>query len=194
MNSLTVLRNDLFVQELRQQMVKFAALRLQDFALAEDTVHEAFVGALKDAVSFSGHSTLKTWVFAILKNKIADSLRQKCRQVGVNRQIWGAAADEDYLAIFRSEGDWPLDERTANWGNPEATLREKQFWQVLESCLSDLPPRQAKVFLLREFFELETKDICNALGITDSNLHVLLHRAKLRLRVSLEKCWPVANT
>ncbi|WP_371860401.1 sigma-70 family RNA polymerase sigma factor [Sulfuriferula plumbiphila] len=104
-----------------------------------------------------------------------------------------AAPEEDFSAFFDGEGYWRLDECPAKWGNPEATLREKQFWQVFENCLSDLPPRQAKVFLLREFFELETEDICNSLGISVSNLHVMLHRARLRLRANLGKQWHSAR-
>ena len=58
-----------FVEALRAQMVKFASLQLSDEHLAEDAVQEALIGAFKNAKSFSGRSALKTWVFAILKNK-----------------------------------------------------------------------------------------------------------------------------
>lgn len=188
------LGDDSFIEELRRQLVRFAALRLQDFALAEDVAHEAIVGALKNAAPFSGRSALKTWVIAILKYKIADSLRQKHRQVEVTYSFQETATDEDFSAFFDDGGYWRPDERPANWENPEAMLREKQFRQVLEACLNSLPPQQAKVFMLREFFELETADICNSLEISVSNFHVTLHRAKLRLRASLEKQWHSASS
>ena len=66
-----------FMAELRRQMVRFAHLHLQDATLAEDAVQDALIGALTGAQRFAGRSALKTWVFAILKNKIADVLRDR---------------------------------------------------------------------------------------------------------------------
>jgi len=68
-----------FLESLRRQMLKFATLQLSDANLAEDAVQEALIGALRNARTFAGRAALKTWVFAILKNKIADILRQKQR-------------------------------------------------------------------------------------------------------------------
>ena len=59
-----------FLEVLRLQMHKFATQQLSDSDLAEDAVQEALVGALKNVNSFTGRASLKTWVFAILKNKI----------------------------------------------------------------------------------------------------------------------------
>lgn len=73
--------DDEFLEQIRRQMLKFATLQLSDAHLAEDVVQEALVGALKNARSFGGRSSLKSWVFAILKNKIADALRHKHRVI-----------------------------------------------------------------------------------------------------------------
>jgi RNA polymerase sigma-70 factor (ECF subfamily) len=81
MTETSVLTDPGFLSDLRRQMVKFAALQLSDSLLAEDAVQEALIGALKNAKSFAGRAALKTWVFAILRNKIADVLRQKQRMV-----------------------------------------------------------------------------------------------------------------
>ena len=61
-----------YLETLRQQMLKFANLQISDTHLAEDAVQEALIGALKKADSFGGRSAFKTWVFAILKNKIGN--------------------------------------------------------------------------------------------------------------------------
>ena len=74
------LTDEAFLRELREQMLKFARLQLNDEQLAEDAVQEALIGALKNARSFARQAALKTWVFAILKNKIADILRGKYRR------------------------------------------------------------------------------------------------------------------
>ncbi len=185
------LTDDAFLNDLRQQMIKFAILQLRDKDMAEDAVQEALIGALKNVKSFDGRAALKTWVFAILKNKIIDVLRQKKRLINVSDLLRKDDEDGDILALFDQKGMWRLDERPADWGDPEVTLRERDFWRVFEACLEGLPPKQARVFMMREFIELETDEICATVEITVGNLNVMLHRARLRLRECLENKWYV---
>jgi len=185
----SLLADTKFLESLRQQMLKFATLQLSDAHLAEDAVQEALIGALKNAKSFGGRAALKTWVFAILKNKIADILRQKQRLVNASSLMREGEEDEDFSALFDSKGFWQADERPATWANPEESLREGQFWRVFEACLENLPGNQARVFMMREFVELDSHEICATVGITVSNLNVMLHRARLRLRECLENQW-----
>lgn len=185
------LTDDAFLNDLRQQMIKFAILQLRDKDMAEDAVQEALIGALKNVKSFDGRAALKTWVFAILKNKIIDVLRQKKRLINVSDLLRKDDEDGDILALFDQKGMWRLDERPADWGDPEVALRERDFWRVFEACLEGLPPKQARVFMMREFIELETDEICATVEITVGNLNVMLHRARLRLRECLENKWYV---
>ncbi|MBK5207223.1 MAG: RNA polymerase factor sigma-70, partial [Polaromonas sp.] len=164
-------------------------VQLSDSHLAEDAVQEAPIGALKNAKSFGGRAALKTWVFAILKNKIADALRQKQRLVYAGSLMHEDEEDEDFSALFDARGFWQKDERPVAWANPEEALRQGDFWRVFEVCLEHLPGNQARVFMMREFVELESDEICKAVGITVSNLNVMLHRARLRLRECLENRW-----
>lgn len=178
-----------FLENLRRQMLKFATLQLSDPHLAEDAVQEALIGALKNAGSFGGRAALKTWVFAILKNKIADVLRHKQRLVNASSLMREDEEDENFSSLFDSKGFWKADERPAAWANPEQSLREAQFWRVFEACLEHLPGNQARVFMMREFIELDSHEICATVGITVSNLNVMLHRARIRLRECLENQW-----
>lgn len=177
--------------ELRRQMVRFATLQLRDPDLAEDAVQEALAGALKNARSFAGRAALKTWVFAILKNKIADALRQRARLITASSLDDDDSDDEGgvFAALFDARGHWHGDATPSGWQEPEASLRDSQFWRVFEACLDGLPERSARVFMMREFVGLETEEICNALALSRTNLHVLLHRARLRLRACLENNW-----
>jgi len=68
-------------------------------------------------------------------------------------------------------------------------MREQEFWRVFEACLEHLPPKQARVFMMREFVELDAGEICATVELSTSNLHVLLHRARLRLRECIENNW-----
>ena len=105
-----ILLDSKFVEALRVQMLKFATLQLSDPHLAEDAVQEALVGAMKNVSSFGGRSALKTWVFAILKNKIADTLRQKQRMVFVS-SLFSDEEEEDkgIEALFNGKGFWSMN-------------------------------------------------------------------------------------
>lgn len=184
-----LLNDEVFLNEVRRQMLKFATLQLRDGHLAEDAVQEALVGALRNAASFGGRAAFKTWIFAILKNKIADTLRYKQRMVNSSSLLREEDEDADFSELFDRKGFWQPDERPVAWGNPEASLREGQFWQVFEACLEGLPPKQARVFMMREFIELDADEICAELKLTSSNLYVLLHRSRLRLRECIENKW-----
>jgi len=185
----SLLLDETFLEDVRRQMIKFATLQLGDGQLAEDAVQEALIGALQNAASFGGRAALKTWVFAILKNKIADTLRRSQRTVNASSLLRADDDDEDLSELFDRKGYWQPDERPVSWGNPEAGLRNTEFWQVFEICLEGLPPKQARVFMMREFIELDSDEICTTLQLSLSNLHVLLHRARLRLRECIENKW-----
>lgn len=187
------LRDPVFLQDLRRQMLKFATLQLGDGHLAEDAVQEALVGALKNADSFGGNAALKTWVFGILKNKIADILRQRYRLVEASRLLREDEEEEDFSALFDQRGHWTEEAQPARWMDPEGATRNRQFWIIFEACLEHLPGKQARVFMMREFVEMETREICDAVGISTANCNVMLHRARLRLRECLDGHWFAAE-
>jgi RNA polymerase sigma-70 factor (ECF subfamily) len=83
-------------------------------------------------------------------------------------------------SLFDTKGNWRFDPRIVK-GRPEASLEREEFWQAFRGCLRGLPQRQADVFTLREIDEMAGDEICKELGITASNLWVLLHRARLQL-------------
>lgn len=99
--------------------------------------------------------------------------------------------DEDSVdideALFQPDGHWR--EFPVDCGDPQAILAQRQFFEVLEACMDHLPPTQCRVFMMREWLELDTKEVCATLGITSSNLWVMLHRARLRLMECLRVKW-----
>jgi len=177
-----------FVATLRTQMVKFAHLHLGDKHLAEDAVQEALAGAWSGAQRFAGKAAIKTWVFAILKNKVADVLRHKQRMVDAS-SLLKEGEDEALSDLFDQRGHWLEEGKPTAWQCPEASLGQQQFWAVLEVCLDGMPAAQARVFMMREFMGFETDEICSTVSISSANLFVMLHRARLRLRECLHQRW-----
>ncbi len=174
------------LQQMRPSLLRFAKLQLRNDSLAEDAVQDALIAVLEKPERFAGLSSLRTYVIGILKYKIIDNLRVGQREVQLDPQE--DQSDDDLLEhLFNANGH--VREENPSWGNPDATLEQKDFFRVLEVCLEKLPAKTARVFMMREWLEIETEDICKELAITSANAWVLLYRARLRLRECLELNW-----
>lgn len=179
-----------FLEEVRRDMIKFAFLQLRDETLAEDVVQEALLAALGNEKQFAGRSAMKTWIFGILKNKVIDQIRRQSRTTNVSSlSSEEASLDEAFENLFKTNQHWSPAAKPNGWGNPEESLREQRFWDVFDACLKHLPENTARVFMMREFLEFETSEVCAELSITISNCNVILHRARNGLRRCLEKNW-----
>jgi len=173
----------------RGYLLRVARLQLRDEALAEDIVQETLLAALSGS-GFSGKSSLRTWLTGILKHKIVDAIRRKQREPMVASAFGDIESEldiEDFDALFNERGGW--DAKPADWGDPDAALSQRQFLDVMDICLDQLPPNTARVFMMREVMELETDEICKELAITANNLWVILYRARMALRQCLEQNW-----
>ena len=174
------------LEAMRPQLVRFAQLQLRNEALAEDAVQDALIAVLEKPERFGGQSSLRTYVTGILKFKIIDNLRAATRE----RQIECAddqSEDEVIDSLFVADGH--TREAPLQWGNPDGTLEQKDFFRVLEVCLEKLPAQNARLFMMREWLELETDEICKELAITSANVWVILYRARVRLRECLDLNW-----
>lgn len=181
--------DDAFLRAVRPDLLRFARLQLGNDDEAEDAVQEAIAGALRNARGFRAEAALKTWMIAILKNKVADILRQRQRGPVPASQL-GTGGDEEPLPdLFNRFGVWRNAARPAAWEDPEADIHSRQFLKVFDACLNCLPPQQGRVFLMREVVELGVEDICAELGLSTANVYVILHRARLALRDCMEKSW-----
>lgn len=173
------------IEALRPVLLKYARLQLRNPAWAEDAVSEAVLAALEKPQSFTGSSQLKTWLIGILKHKLIDQIRKNSREMSTTASTDDGEDLDDLL--FSSDGHWR--ETQHDWGNPEAALRQLDFMKVLEACVEKLPGQQGRLFMMREWLELESDEICKELAITPTNLWVMLHRARLRLRECLQAGW-----
>jgi RNA polymerase sigma-70 factor (ECF subfamily) len=174
------------LEEHRPYLLKFAALQLRQRELAEDLVQEVFLSALKGADGFSGRSSVRTWLTSILLNKIADHHRKAGREVSMDA-LAEADGEDGIDALFRRNGYYANMPQA--WRNPEDSLTDQRFYEALEACVARLSAAAGRAFLLRELMGFSVEEICKELQVSTSNCHVLLHRARLRLRACLEERW-----
>jgi RNA polymerase sigma-70 factor (ECF subfamily) len=179
------LEPEAWVDQHGDSLFRFAVLRVHDPEVASDLVQETFLEALRVRDTFSGRSSVRTWLVAILKHKIVDRLRR----LGREQRFQGGGASEDGTeGMFDRHGHWltpPLD-----WGSdPLREYERREFWEVIGRCLSRIPPHLADAFLDREVEGLSREAICRQVKITPENLSVRLYRARLLLRRCLERHW-----
>ncbi|RMF92175.1 MAG: sigma-70 family RNA polymerase sigma factor [Nitrospinota bacterium] len=185
MNQKPVLDPEIWVEQYGDYLFRYAMLRIRDPALAENLVQETFLAALHNRDTFAGHSSERTWLTGILKRKVIDHLRRRSRERPVSEITPEDSSIED---LFDERGAWKV--RPNAWGiDPSEVLEKREFWASLTRCTAELPPRLAQAFLLREVDGLSSEEICKVLQVSTTNLWVMLHRARLRLRQCLENHW-----
>jgi RNA polymerase sigma-70 factor (TIGR02943 family) len=171
-------------------LFKCALARLRDPSRAEDLVQETFLAALKGARSFQGRSAERTWLVGILKNKIYDHFRRASRETTfTDLDFYTDAESDNFVAEGVTSGAWQNDSAPKDWENPGAGLDNQAFWKAYRECSGKLHRNIATVFNLREVDGLASKEICAMLNITENNLWVMLHRARMALRRCLETNW-----
>lgn len=176
------------LEAMRPALYRFAMLQLRNAVHAEDAIQETLLAVLEKPENFQGHSSLRTYVIGILKFKIIDFLRSGNREAQLSEFGAMDQADDDIVDhLFQASGHTVTP--ASAWGVPEANLQQNDFFKTLEVCLERLPPQTARVFMMREWLELSSEEICKELGVSSSNLWVLLYRARLRLRECLELNW-----
>jgi RNA polymerase sigma-70 factor (TIGR02943 family) len=172
---------------LRQDLLRYAQLQLRNEAWAEDVVSETLLVALEKPDSFDNRSQLKTWLIGILKYKILDKFRHNKREVALPDDE--DASDSDMLEGLLFKADGHFETPPNDWSDPQSQLNRQEFFAVLEACMEKLPAQLGRLFLMREWLELSSEEICKELSLTSTNFYVQLHRARLRLRECLDINW-----
>ena len=165
-------------------LFRYALLKVRDSEAAEDLVQETFLAAIQSRESFQGASALRTWLIGILRHKTLDRMRQSARQRTMNEDADDSLVDDQ----FDRNGRWIA--RPGRWQmDPARLLENREFWQVFQACLEALPKRLGDAFSLRVMNEIKSEEVCKLLEISSTNLWVMLHRARARLRACIEANW-----
>jgi len=175
----------------RPYLYRYALAKLRRTDIADEVVQDTLMAALEGKTTFRGDSALRTWLTGILKHKIVDWQRREARdplRASASRHVEMESEYEDTTdTLFDSTGGWVTPPST--WASPEQSLENQRFRELLDSCLAALPAATARAFYLREVEGSTTEEICAELGISESNCWVMLYRARMSLRKSLEERW-----
>lgn len=175
-------------------MLRLAMIYVSERAVAEEVVQEAWMGVLEGLNRFEGRASLKTWIFRILTNcaKTRALHERRCvpfsslsdREVNVDEP----AVDPDRFLQSDSPlpGHWAS--LPANWDDiPEQRLLSEETSACIRSATEALPPGQRTVITLHDIEGWAAEEICNVLGISETNRRVLLHRARSKVRRAFEQ-------
>jgi len=174
-----------WVENYGDQMYHYTFKRVMGQEIAEDIVQESFLAALKGVQRFKGNSSEKTWLFAILKNKIIDHYRKKSKSSTSSLTIESPFMDDGLMLKH-----WEKDRGPGEWSPDYEKQEEKElFRKIFKLCLSFLPPKMSAVFSLKIIEECDSDQVCKELDISSSNFWVLMHRARLQLRECMEDKW-----
>lgn len=152
----------------RSALVRFAQRKLHDPALAEDVVHDVFEAVLSGRALFAGRSLLRSWLTAILKNKIVDLIRQRAAYT----ELEAGPSDDDAPAGF---------DLTCPQPRPDETAEQRQGLRQTLARIDQLPSGLRDAITLRVLQDQPTDAVCQALNISEENLFVRLHRARKQL-------------
>lgn len=179
-----------WVDQYGDPLFRYAVSWVRDPQIAEDLVQETFLAALGSQASFTGGSTERTWLFGILKHKVIDYYRAAKRQSNVCKLVEASGDEFSDASEMEQSGESAMNAPVTEWRiNPGVCSQQKAFWNVLQQCLSKVSPRLASAFALKEIEQLDTKEVCTALNVSEGNLWVMLHRARAYLRQCLEINW-----
>ena len=184
---------DRLVDWYHASLLRLALAFVPSQAVAEEVVQETWLAVLEGIHQFEGRSSLKSWIFAILKNQAKTRGVRERRHVPLST-VGNPGDDSDDPSIeperFHSSGSrtdyWTVPPRSWDEITPERLLLSKESREYLEGAMRALPLIQQQVIRLRYMKGFTTREICKVLRISENNHHVLLHRGRAKLKPAIE--------
>jgi len=163
-------------------MVRFCAGIVPARDIAEEITQETWVAVLSRIDLFEGRSSLASWIYAILINKARTRARREGRTVSFDDQL----GESPFAMAFDGRGRWRTVPELWEELTPERHVEGRSVLHHVAAAIEMLPPAQRAVMILRGQQELDPAEVCALLGISEGNMRVLLHRARLAVRNALD--------
>jgi RNA polymerase sigma-70 factor (ECF subfamily) len=180
------------VEQHHAMLVRLALCYVPDQATAEDVAQETWLQVLRGLARFEFRSSLKTWIVSILKNRARTRATRDHRMMPVTSEwlatLAGSEPAVDPDRFYGRERPELLD----RWASapqgvaPEEQLLASETQAIVSQAIQALPLAQREVITLRDVEGWSSADVCNALGLTETNQRVLLHRARSKVRAAVE--------
>jgi RNA polymerase sigma-70 factor (ECF subfamily) len=161
-------------------LLRLASMYLSDEEVAADVVQETWIAVLQGIDRFEERSSLKTWICRILVNKAKTAAQHEGRTITFSDLGDGELVPAVGPERFHDQGP------NRAWDRPEERLLSKEARAVVERAIAALPANQRLTITMRDIEDLSSADTCSALGISEGNQRLLLHRARSRVRAALE--------
>lgn len=173
-----------WVDDYGDYLYRYAFSRLRNTTAAEEVVQETFLAGLRFQDRYKGDGAERAWLLGILKRKLIDYVRQRNRY---DRDGSYEDSHDPSARLFDHNGNW----KAGVFGGlqPDEQAEASEIWDVVRSCLDHLPKGQADAFVLSVMEHMDADQICHELQITESNLWVRLHRARLGLARCVGSKW-----
>jgi RNA polymerase sigma-70 factor, ECF subfamily len=175
-------------------MLRLAVMWVGRRAVAEEVVQETWLGILRGLDRFEGRSSLKTWMFRILANTAKKRAAREGRMIPF-LSLSDPSQEPAEPAVEPERFRGPRDGHPGGWISfpsswedvPAERLESRETMGAIGRAIQGLPPNQREVIRMRDVEGFSSREVCNVLGITETNQRVLLHRARSRVRRAVER-------
>lgn len=182
------------IDQYHASLIRLAMLYVSDRAVAEEVAQETWLGVVQGLDKFEGRSSLKTWIFAILTNQAKTRGQREKRSLPFStlQNLEGEVSEPAVEPHrFRSADDqWAGGwlSHPDGWKNvPEELFAAQETHAAIQQAIETLLPAQRAVITLRDINGWTAQEVCNTLGVSETNQRVLLHRARSKVRRALER-------
>jgi RNA polymerase sigma-70 factor (ECF subfamily) len=181
------------VEQHHTTLVRLALRYVRDPAIAEEVAQETWLHVLRGLPRFQLRSSLRTWMSRIVMNRARTRARHERRSMPF-ADAWLAtladgdpAVDQDRFVPAESPTNADRWASAPRPFAPEDRILASETESVVHRAIAALPVAQREVITLRDIEGLSANEVCNTLGLTETNQRVLLHRARSRVRAALEE-------
>ncbi len=184
------------IDQYHSSLLRLALAYVPDQAAAEEAVGDTWLGVLHGLRRFEGRSSLKTWIFRILTNRAKSRGQREARSLPFSA-LPPRDAEENGEPAVEPERFLPADHPlwARHWASlprswdelPEQRFLSSETLAHVRQAIAALPAAQRAVITLRDVEGWTAAETCAALDIGEANQRVLLHRARSRVRRTLEQ-------